>query len=59
MPVGTPPVVLPVTVAVSVTDPPSTMEPEPEREVDCWVVVNESAGVTLKHSVSLWTLTEE
>ncbi len=59
VPLGAPPVVLPVTVAVSVTDPPRAMEPEPEEDVDCCVVVADGAGVTLKHSLSLCCHTEE
>ncbi len=56
VPPGTPPVVLPVTVAVSVTLPvgPITIEPGPEDVVDCWVAVDDGAGVTVKHSVA-WT----
>jgi hypothetical protein len=59
VPVGAPPVALPVTVATSVTEPPRTMEPEPEADVDCCVVVTEGAGVTLKHSLSLCCHTDE
>ncbi len=56
VPPGTPAVVLPVTVAVSVTLPvgPITMVPSPEPDADCWVVVWEGAGVTVKHSLA-WT----
>ncbi len=54
VPPGTPAWVLPVTVAVSVMDPPMRMEPEPESLVDCCVTVVEDAGVTVKHSVA-WT----
>ena len=59
VPVGAPPVALPVTVAVSVTEPPKAMEPEPEADVDCCVVVTEGAGVSLKHSLSLCCHTDE
>ena len=54
VPPGTPPVVLPVTVAVSVTEPlgPITMVPSPEPDADCWVAVWEGAGVTVKHSLA-------
>jgi hypothetical protein len=59
VPLGAPPVVFPVTVAVSVTEPPRTMEPVPEEDVDCCVVVTEGACVTLKHSLSLCCHTDE
>ena len=51
---------LPVTMTVSLTDPsaPMMMEAGPELVIDCWVLVVEPAGVTVKHSVSVWTLTE-
>ena len=59
VPLGAPPAALPVTVAVSVTDPPRTMEPEPEDDVDCCVVVTEDARLTVKHSLSLCCHTDE
>ncbi len=59
VPLGAPSVVLPVTVAVSVTGPPRTMEPEPAVDVDCCVVVTEGPSVTLKHSLSLCCHTDE
>ncbi len=53
VPPGTPAVVLPVTVAVSVTLPvgPITMVPSPEPDADCWVVVCVGAGLSVKHSL--------
>jgi hypothetical protein len=61
VPVGAPPVELPVTVAASVTAPedPITMDPGPEEVVDCWVAVSVLAGQTVKHSLSLCCHTEE
>jgi hypothetical protein len=59
VPVGAPPAALPVTVAMSVTDWPKTMEPEPEADVNCCVVVAEGAGDTTKHSLSLCCHTDE
>src|ERR1700693_5609475 len=50
VPPGAPPVLLPVTVAVSVTVPPMLTEPEPDAEADCWVVIDEVAAPTVKHS---------
>ena len=46
VPVGAPAVVLPLTVAVSVTVPlaPITKEPSPELLADCWVLVVVDAG---------------
>jgi hypothetical protein len=58
-PVGAPPAALPVTVATSVTDPPSAIDPEPDEDVDCCVVVVDGPEVTLKHSLSLCCHTDE
>jgi len=49
VPVGAPPVVLPVTVAVSATGWPSRIDPVPDVLPDCWVAVVEEAGSTVKH----------
>ena len=51
VPPGAPPALLPVTVAVSVTDPPRLMEPEPDAEADCCVLIDEVAAPTVKHSL--------
>ena len=53
VPVGAPAVVLPLTLAVSVTVPlgPMIREPSPVALADCWVVVLDGAGVTLTHSL--------
>ena len=48
VPVGAPPVALPVTVTASVAVPVGPMTTEPGKAV---VVLDEVAGVTLKHSV--------
>jgi hypothetical protein len=51
VPVGAPAPGTPATVAVSVTEPPMTMEPSPVDEPDCWVVVEDGAGFTVTGSV--------
>ena len=51
VPSGAPPALFPVTVALSVTDPPRLTEPEPDAEADCWVLIVELAAPTVKHSL--------
>ena len=50
VPVGAPPVALPVTMTESVAVPVGPMTTEPGKAV---VALDEVAGVTLKHSVPL------